>query len=142
MNLSFVKPDMRRGCESKSVELGGNFLKLLFSCGRGDRIIKQQHTEGKDEWKKMYLNTMKENGIIGAQYRHAYQVLYGLSRHYEVCTVKDDTIIWTCTSVEELELKLKVGQLRSEMEWVYGELNKARNEIKHLKRAREEGECF
>ena len=141
MNMSFVKPDMRRGCESKSIDLGGNFLKLLLSCGRGDRIIKQ-YTEAKDQWKKMYLNTMKENGISGAKYRHAYQVLYGLSRHYEVCTVKDDTIIWTCKSVEELELKLKVGQLRSEMEWVYGELNKAHNEIKHLKRAREEGECF
>ena len=132
MDLSFVKPDMRRRCESKSVELGGYFLILLLSCGRADRIF--QHTESKDQWKKLYLNIMREYGISDAQNRHAYQVLYGLSRHYEVCTVKDNVITWTCKSLEEAELKLKVGQLRCEMDWVYGELNKTRNELNTLKR--------
>jgi len=140
MKLNFVKPDMRRRCESKSVELGGSFLKLVLSCGQGDRIV--QHTETKDQWKIQYLKCMKENGISDAKNRHAYQVLYGLSRHYEVCTVADNNITWTCKSLEEVELKLKVGELRSEIEWVYGELNKAHNEMRCLKNKREEGECI
>lgn len=127
-----VKSDLRNNCESESVELGCEYLNLMLSSGCPDRILYNRQ-ESRIEWKKMYLLFMNESGVSDVNRRDAYQVLYNLSRHYEVCEVKDDIITWNCSSLEEAKTKLKIGQLRAEVYHLYEELQKAQNEIKRLR---------
>ena len=137
--LTFVKPDMRKGCESESIRIAGIYLRLMVESDAPNRVLSGSSQE-KHLWRKMYLGFMRKENVQEVGDRHAYQILYALNRHYEVCIIKNNTIEWTCANVREATTKLTIGTMEGEMHWLYGELRKAQNEITRLSK-KEEGEC-
>lgn len=139
-NSMFVKPDMRYGCEIESVRIAGIYLRLMLDSDIRDRILTGMIS--KSQWKKMYISFMRKNNVDCLNNRHAYQVLYALSRHYEVCRVDDKNITWTCQNVHTAHSKYTIGDLKGELHWVYEELRKAENQLAKYKSNRqdEEGE--
>ena len=48
------------------------------------------------------IGILDEN-VLGADSRNAFQVLYALSRYYEVCHVEKNTITWTCDTHDQID---------------------------------------
>ena len=143
---TMMKPDMPNGCESESTRIAGMYLRKMLT-GELSTHMYGRGNQNKLLWKKMYLGFMRKQGLIEANSRNAFQVLYALSRHYEVCHVEKNSITWTCDSREEAMTKLTIGELQCELHWVYGQLRRAENELNHTTRhiyrpaVIEDGEC-
>lgn len=129
-NSAFVKPDMRKGCESESVRIAGAYLRMMLNSDLRSFILTGDSQ--KSHWKKNYLRFMRKKGW-DVSHRHAYQVLYALSRHYEACVVDGNNITWTFQNEETADSKVTIGELRWEIHCVYGELRNSHNELARLK---------
>jgi hypothetical protein len=137
-NRQFVKGDLMYGCEMESVRLAGIYLERMFESNICERLLSNNKAE-KDLWKKMYLSFMRKHNIIDVSDRHAYQVLYALSRYFNVCRVQDNMILWVCTSVNELKAKMDMGMMRTTLYLMEKRLAQANDEIERL-RTCEQGE--
>jgi len=130
--------DMMYGCEMESVRLAGMYLETMFKSNLCNRLLENNKVE-KDVWKKMYLSFMHKHNIIEVGDRHAYQVLYALSRYYGVCRVQNNMILWVCTNMNELKAHMDMGALRTTLYTVEKKLAQAKDEIARL-RTSEQGE--
>jgi len=71
-------------------------------------------TIDKTLWKKVYLSFMRKNGVDIYTDRHAFQVLYALSRHYNVCRVNKTSITWTSRTEHAARANLTIGEIAGE----------------------------
>lgn len=129
-NTHFVKPDMRKGCESESVRIAGAYLRMMLSSDLRRFIL--TGISQRSVWKNDYLRFMRKKGW-DVSHRHAYQVLYALSRHYEACVVHDNNITWNFKNEDTADTKVTIGELRWEIHCVYGELRNSQNELARFK---------
>jgi hypothetical protein len=122
--LQFVAADMPRGCETLSTKIAGDYLHAMLESDLFDKVLKPRGNDvrglHKNIWKKMYLGFIRKfagndaNMLEAINNRHAYQVLYSLSRHFGVCRVEDDKIFWTSVSKGAAYSSHLIGMLRLE----------------------------
>ena len=124
---TFVEANMPNGCEGVSVRIAGIYLRLMLEGELSERVL--SGTINKLAWKKLYLSFMRKNGVDIAINRHAFQVLYALSRHYNVCRVDKTSITWTSNTAMAAHANLTIGELRGELSWAYTELRRLEQEL-------------
>ena len=121
---TFVEANMPGGCEEMSVRIAGIYFRLMLQSELKERVL--SGTIDKTLWKKMYLSFMRKNAYIYTD-RHAFQVLYALSRHYNVCRVDKTSITWTSRTEHAARANLTIGELRAELHWAYNQLDEFHN---------------
>ena len=124
---TFVEANMPNGCEGVSVRIAGIYFRLMLEGELSERVL--SGTINKLAWKKLYLSFMRKNGVDIAINRHAFQVLYALSRHYNVCRVDKTSITWTSNTAMAADANLTIGELRGELSWAYTELHRLGQEL-------------
>jgi len=117
----FVEENMPNGCEGMSVYIAGIYFRLMLQSDLKGRVL--SGTIDKVLWKKMYLSFMRKNGVNMYTDRHAFQVLYALSRHYNVCRVDKTSITWTSRTEYVAHANLTIGELREELHRAYKQMN-------------------
>ena len=122
---TFVEANMPHGCEEMSVRIAGIYFHLMLQSELKERAL--SGTIDKTLWKKMYLSFMRKNGVNIYTDRHAFQVLYALSRHYNVCRVDKTSITWTSRTEHAARANLTIGELRAELHWAYNQLDEFHN---------------
>jgi hypothetical protein len=132
--LQFVDADMPRGCETLSTKIAGDYLHAMLESDLFDKVLKPRGDDRrgvpKNVWKKMYLGFIRKfarddaNMLEAISNRHAYQVLYSLSRHFGVCRVEDDKIVWTSVSKSAAYSSHLIGMLRLENHHLRTELER------------------
>jgi hypothetical protein len=127
---TFVEANMPHGCEEMSVYIAGIYFRLMLQSELNGRVL--SGTIDKTLWKKMYLNFMRKNGVKMYADRHAFQVLYALSRHYNVCRVDKTSIIWTSRTEHAAHANLTIGELRAELHGAYIQLDEFHNEPQYV----------
>lgn len=122
-----VVSDLPNGCESKSGMLGLIYMRLMLNSRKADRVLSGQ--VDKVLWKKMYLSFMRKSNVVGVHDRHAYQVLYNLTRMHGVCRVEGNTITWISHALWHANVLLNVGLLEMDLFIANKKLANAEHEI-------------
>jgi hypothetical protein len=144
---TFVEANMPYGCEGGSVRLAGIYFRMALQSEFKERVL--SGTIDKTLWKKVYLSFMRKNGVDIYTDRHAFQVLYALSRHYNVCRVNKTSITWTSRTEHAARANLTIGELREDLHWAHvllDEFHNAQQNVAEKPRCRrfptEEGEIL
>jgi len=122
---TFVEANMPNGCEGGSVRIAGIYFRLMLQSELNGRVL--SGTIDKALWKKMYLSFMRKNGVNIYTDRHAFQVLYALSRHYNVCRVDKTSITWTSRTEHAARANITIGELREDLHWAHVLLDEFHN---------------